>query len=225
MRTTARLAVRSVIVSTVAAVVATVALVAPAQADGAQTPESGTVSAPVAGAAAGPLEQAVGELEPYVSRSEADGTFVLDAPRELLAEIEPEIHQSILDGMELINGLIRSGALVSTPDLRAVPAGSDASGGVSPTHHGVNSLDCGWVNCTLKLDRANTSNVIALLAIGAGAAALTSAICAMLAAGTCTPVAAAAAAILTIGGGVLELCANSHGVWVRYGLGSWCGGQ
>lgn len=218
VKTPSRLALHTLVGATAATMVATFALVAPAQAaapTAVRAPEQDRRS----------VEEAVELLEPFVHRSEQDGTFVLDAPVPLTREIGSETHQAILGGMDLVNGMVLSGDFVSTPDLRVVPRSSANAGEVTPYHHGVNSWDCGWVSCTIALDRGNTTQLIQLLLDGASVGVVASLLCFLFGGNTCTGLSLAATAILGLGSRVITRCSNAHGVWIRYGLGSWCGGQ
>lgn len=179
----------------------------------------------------GEFDYAVAILEPYVVRSPDDGTFLLDAPAPVVESVAPAKYVAILDGMEMVNGLILAGILESTEDLRAVPAGSGVTGqhtgsGVGILHHGKNEITCSWVNCTLRLDAFWTNKLVSALAAGAGAAGIASVLAA---AGVITSPGAIpsglAAGILALGSAAISFCSNSHGVWIRWGLGAWCGGQ
>jgi hypothetical protein len=170
-------------------------------------------------------------LAPYVSRSTLDGTFVMNAPPRLIERIEPEAYSSVVEGMGRVNEMISAGFLVSTESLQAFPTTAGPSGqermvDAGVLSHGVNSFSCNWVYCTLKLNSFWTGKLIDALNAGASAAGLAAVLAA---AGVFTSPgavpSAVTAGILVLGAGVIKLCSNSHGVWIRFGLGSWCGGQ
>jgi hypothetical protein len=177
------------------------------------------------------LGQVMERLEPYVSRSTVDGTFALSAPPRMIEKIEPEAYSSVVEGMSRVNEMISAGLLVSTESLQAFPVTASSSGhegaiDAGVLNHGVNSFSCNWVYCTLKLNAFWTGKLIDALNAGASAAGLAAVLAA---AGVFTSPgavpSAVTAGILVLGAGVIKLCSNSHGVWIRFGLGSWCGGQ
>lgn len=222
MRTRVRLAPRTLAVAIATALAMTLINAAPAQAN--QLADSEL-------ARSHELDQSMVLLEPYVSRSETDGSFSLDAPPPVIESIDADVYASIVGGMTLINTMITAGALISTDNLQAYPAGAGARGQESGADagvlsHGENSFSCNWVYCTLKLNAFWTGKLIDALLTGAGAATVAALLAA---AGVFTSPGSVpsglTAAILALGAQVIKLCANSHGVWIRFGLGSWCGGQ
>lgn len=178
----------------------------------------------------GELDQAVETLEPYVSRSAEDGTFALDAPPRVIRSVAPGVYATVLEGMEFVNGLILAGVMVSTDDLRVAPAVSATTDqevrSDAEILRGKNEITCSWVNCTLRLDAYWTNKLVSALAAGAAAAGIASLLAT---AGVITSPAAIpsglAAGILALGSAGVAFCSNEHGVWIRWGIGSWCGGQ
>lgn len=226
MRTRVRLAPRILAVAIATALAATLINAAPAQAN--EAADSGLAAD---GTPSHELDQSIERLTPYVSRSAADGTFSLSAPPRMIESIDTAVYASVVDGMTLVNSMISGGALISTENLQAFPVGTVTRGQESGADagilsHGATSFSCAWYGCTLKLSAFWTGKLIDALNVG-GQAATVAAVLA--AAGVFTSPgavpSAVTAGILFLGAGVIKLCSNSHGVWIRFGPAAWCGGQ
>jgi hypothetical protein len=187
---------------------------------------SATATAPAGVGQEVSVQEAVRVLAPYVRRA-ADGTFALDAPAALVAQLPAGSYASVLGSLSGVNALVRSGVLVPDSAGRLVPAG-----GIVQPRSGSDGFNCYWWGCELDIDSVTTSRVEGLLNAGAGAAAIGAA---LQAAGVITAGSALATAIVSgvlwMGAGVIQACANENGVslyWAGIPGGPgmpWCTGQ
>lgn len=77
------------------------------------TAKTDTSAKPVDGDA---IEEMIQRLEPFVTRCD-DGTFRLDTPKRAKIDKASAEFKTVSASMEYINGLIREGIYVTTPDL------------------------------------------------------------------------------------------------------------
>ena len=154
------------------------------------------------------------KLEPHLVRAN-DGTLSMKTTAAE-AGVDRRAYNQVAASLRHLNRAVRGGELVTSGDLQVQPAGPVIM------HNGVIYR---WWGMEVHFDAVTTNRIIGALNAGAGVATLISILTIALGGSGVLP--GIAAALLVIGGGVLQACANSDGVKVMkpYAGPVWCTGH